>query len=159
MFVTYTPAGETPREWVFKPGDMLNRESEQIEKVTGLTWEEFLQQLQKGLTMARRALLWTLLRRDHPVLRFSDIEFRQGELAVDYDRGELEEMRAGLLEPGAQARAEKSGQDLDAMLAAVEAQMEKAREDPAPKAPANSNVSATSTPSPSPDATPSPAEN
>jgi hypothetical protein len=150
MFVTYKPAGETAREWVFKPGDMLNRESEQIEKVTGLTWEEFLQQLQKGLTLARRALLWTLLRRDHSVLRFPDVEFRQGELAVEYDRAELEEIRAGLLDPSAQARAEKSGQDIDAMLAAVEAQLEKAREDPNPKAPANSSDSVTSTPSPSP---------
>jgi hypothetical protein len=158
MFVTYTPSGEEPQEWVFKPGDMLNRESEQIEKVTGLTWEEFLQQLQRGLTIARRALLWTLLRRNHSVLRFPDIEFRQGDLKVEYDRGELEEIRAGLLEPGAQTRAEKSGQDLDAMLAAVEQQLEKAREDPAPKAPANSSASATSTPSPSPGVTPSPAE-
>lgn len=156
MFVTYKPAGEQPQEFVFKPGEMLSHDSEQIEKMTSMTWEEFLAALQKGSTIARRALLWILLRRTHPTtLRFADVSFKQGELSVDYDRGELAEIREGLLTPAAAARAEKSGQDLDSMIAAIDEEMEKAREDPSPKAPAKPADSSTSTPSPSLAATPS----
>jgi len=149
MFLIYSPAGEPRREWVFKPNDVLNREAEQIEKVLGCTWQEFLERLQKGQTMARRALLWTMMRRDHSVLRFPDVEFRQGELDLEFDKDELQELRKAT-ETAPEAAFE--GKDRDAVLEVLDRQIEQARENPDPKAPANSNDSTTSTPSPKPDA-------
>lgn len=149
MFLIYSPAGEPRREWVFKPNDILNREAEQIEKVCSCTWQEFLERLQKGQTMARRALLWTMLRRDHSVLRFSDVEFRQGELDVEFDKDELREIRSST------ERAPEvafDGKDRDAVLEVIDQEIERARENPDPKARASSSDSNTSTPLPKLDA-------
>lgn len=152
MFLIYKPAGEPVREFVFKPDDVLNREAEQIEKVLGCTWTEFLERVQKGQTAARRALLWTMLRREHSVLRFPDVEFKVGELDLEFDKDELTEMRDGMLTA---PDAAFDGRDRDAVVSVLEQQIEQARENPNPKALANSNGSATSTPSPRPAADPS----
>jgi hypothetical protein len=92
VILTHAPADGDKREWQFRPDDMLNHESEAIERRTEWTWQEFLMNLQKGSTLARRALLWTMLRREHHVLRFEDVSFAQGEVSVDYERGELAEL-------------------------------------------------------------------
>lgn len=93
MLLTYDPAGGERQEWQFTPDEMLNHESELIERRTDWCWQEFLQNLQKGSTLARRALLWTFQRRVHHTLRFEDVTFRQGELVLEFDRGELVRMR------------------------------------------------------------------
>lgn len=94
MILTYTPDDGNAVKWVFRPDDMLDRESEEIERRTDWTWPEFLEKLQKQSTLARRVLLWVLLRRQHPTLRFEDLSFRQSQCVLEFDRTELESMRS-----------------------------------------------------------------
>ena len=143
MILTYAPKDGDRQVWQFKADDMLNAESELIEKRTDWTWIEFLERLQKGSTLARRALLWTLLRRTHATLRFEDVRFAQGELTLDFDADELRALREAVA-----SGPEVSGLNKDLILAKLDqeiAEQEAAGRDPG-KAPANSDASATSTP-------------
>lgn len=139
MLLTYTPADGDEQVFEFKPDDMLNHEAEAIEKRTDWTWDEFLVNLQKGSTLARRALLWTFLRRVHHTLRFEDVKFSRKELRLDYDLGELAEMREAV-----EKAPETPGVSKEAMLAALDAEMAKALPDPG-KARGNSDDASTST--------------
>ena len=93
MIVTYSPDGGQARTWDYKAEDLPSAEAEDIEDAVGLTWDEFQVKLMTGGAKARRALLWVLLRRDTPGLRFSDVAYRMGELAVDFDAEELGRLR------------------------------------------------------------------
>jgi hypothetical protein len=135
LLLHYRPAEGEAQTFVFKPSDMLNHESEAIEKRTGWAWAEFLEKLQKGSTLARRVLLWTYLRRVHHTVRFEDIQFKQGELELEFDRDELCEMRAGV-----EAQAEQPDVDKAAILAVIDAEIAKAAGGEG-KAPANSEDS------------------
>lgn len=130
MFVVYRPGDGDQQKWTFKPRKLKSQEAEGIEKRTGWTYQEFVLKLQQGSTLARRALLWTFLRRTHHTIRFEDIDFSLDELEVSMDKGELAELRKSL---------EKFEFDDEATrrmaLAQVDQQMEEAEEDPdGPKA-------------------------
>ena len=114
MFVTYSPDGDAPREWEFKPGTIRSDRMSQIEKaykrVAGAelstTWDAWLIAMQQGSTPARRVMLWHLLSLDHPTLRVDDVHFASDELTVEYSRAELlakkdEKLRAAkMMQPG-----------------------------------------------------------
>lgn len=131
MFLIYRPGDGDEQQWTFKPNKMPSHECEAIEKRTGWTYAEFGVQLQKGSALARRALLWAFLRRQHPVIRFEDLNPAYGEVELEYDAAELETMLA-------QVEA-TSAMDADTKAAAVEQirqQLADARPDPdGPKAP------------------------
>lgn len=93
MFFTYKPADGDEQRWTFKPNKMPNHEAEAIEKRTDWTYGTFCIKLQQGSTLARRALLWVFLRRQHPTIRFEDVRFETGELELEMDAGELAAMR------------------------------------------------------------------
>ncbi|GIJ51326.1 hypothetical protein Val02_82120 [Virgisporangium aliadipatigenens] len=94
MFLIYTPDGEETQKWEFKLGRLRSMEIEAIEKLTGLDYgSTFKQALLQGNARARRALLWTFLRRDHPRLKFSDVDFFDEEVEVTLDRAEWGELR------------------------------------------------------------------
>ena len=93
MFLTYRPAEGDEQKWTFKPGKLSSKEAEAIEKRTGWTFEEFGQQLLKGSTLARRALLWTFQRRTHHTIKFEDIDFLMDEVKLEMDKGELLALR------------------------------------------------------------------
>lgn len=92
MRVTYTPDGQDAQVWDFDPDNVLAVEAEAIEERTDQTWDEFAQSVMSGRTRSRRALLWHLLKRQHPPLRFDDVAFRTGELKVEFERHELERL-------------------------------------------------------------------
>ncbi|MCX4468969.1 hypothetical protein OOK41_01345 [Micromonospora sp. NBC_01655] len=102
MRLTYSPEGETTQSWPINLGRLRVAECEAIERRTGLAYgTEFKEALLKGATTARRALLWTLLRREHPRTRYEDVDFFDDELVLEFDVAELREMRAGAeAEPG-----------------------------------------------------------
>ena len=118
MLLTYKPDGSESQEWEFHPDDMLNTESEMIEKRTGWAWDEFMLNLQKGSTLARRALLWTFLRRIHHTLRFEDVSFRRGELKLEFDLAELAEIRAQT-----EKAPDQPGIDKASLLAAIDSEI------------------------------------
>jgi hypothetical protein len=92
MFLVYTPEGGDEQQWHVRLGRLKTMEMEAIEKHTGLAYAtEFKAQLIKGQTSARRALLWTMLRRQHPTLKYADVDFYDDELNLRRDRDEIAE--------------------------------------------------------------------
>lgn len=115
MYVIHTPEGGEERRWDYKPDDLPYEEAELIEDALNITFEEFKGKVVMGGARARRALLWVLLRRDTPGIRFSDVHLRRaGELSVEFDSGELADMRA------AAAKADLSEDERRQFLAALD---------------------------------------
>jgi hypothetical protein len=93
----YRPDGQEEQRWEFHLGQLRTKETEGIEKRTGLAYDtEFREALLKGAIRARRALLWTFQRRQHHNLLFDDVDFAADELVVEMDRGELQEAREAI---------------------------------------------------------------
>jgi hypothetical protein len=134
--VIYEPVDGPRQEFEYVPQELLSFDAEAIEDVGGPTWgtyEEFGVKLGGGNLKARRALLWIMLRRQNPRLRFTDLVVRVDEvrLAADADdlrlylgqdtlteqeradaEAELAEMTGGTSEPvGKDAAAAESGTD------------------------------------------------
>lgn len=99
MFVIYDPEdGNKPQEWEFDPEDVLRKEAQAIEKVYGQAWEAWLNGLRTREVKARTVLLWHLMRRDHPKLRFEDVpDFRMRQMRVELGVAELRALRDTLL--------------------------------------------------------------
>lgn len=93
MYLIYKPADGDEQEWWFNPNDMESAEAEAIERRTGWDWAEYFIRLNAGSVLARRALLWTFLRRVHHTLRFEDVRFTMAELTLEYDQDELQRLR------------------------------------------------------------------
>lgn len=93
MRVTYKPEGADPRVWTFRPGKLMNVEAEEIERVTRLdfsAWTQKLPPLAVNMT-ALHGLLYILLKRDIPTLKYDEVQFSADEL--DYEL-ELDEKQA-----------------------------------------------------------------
>ena len=97
MFLDYTPEGQATQRFHFQPGRLKTAEMIAIERRSGLKYNvEFKQALMQGSTVARQALLWTFLRRQHLDLRFEDVDFYDDELVLVLDRDETEAEIAAL---------------------------------------------------------------
>jgi hypothetical protein len=91
VFLVYKPEGQEEQRFEFHPGRIKAAEMEAIEKRTGMPYgSEFKQQLLAGSALARRALLWTMLRRVHLSLRFEDVDFFDDELLLERDKAEID---------------------------------------------------------------------
>jgi|1186.fasta_scaffold26473_2 hypothetical protein len=87
MLITYRPAGGEPRDWSFQPRELSSLEAEDVEDATGYAFPLFQSQFYAGRTRARRAVLWVLLRREDPALRFDDVQYGMAELGFHWDGG------------------------------------------------------------------------
>lgn len=129
MFVTYTPAGDPPREWDVDIDDLTESECERIErqfrKATGdtsATYDKFRLDLYQGGSVARRVLLWHLLRSEHPTLRYEDTpDFRRKQFKVEFSRGEYKLMRDQVLQA-------PDSVERDQALAVLDREIEQARD-------------------------------
>lgn len=102
MNITYKPEGGTEQSWVFKPAKVRQSEAEVIEARAGCDWDTFITKVQEGASRARRVLLWHLMRREHPTLRYEDTpDFLVGELVVQFDADELRNFITALDDPKA----------------------------------------------------------
>ncbi|MEU4214042.1 hypothetical protein [Actinoplanes sp. NPDC026623] len=100
MLLNYHPAGQDEATvYEFKLEHLRSKEIEAIEKRTGgmAFGSEFREALLKGSALARRALLWTFERRQHPFRKFDDVDFADGEVVLELDAGELVEQREQVL--------------------------------------------------------------
>lgn len=95
MRLVYQPEGSPePQRWEISLGKFRSLEVEQIERLTGMDYgNEFKARLMKGNALARRALLFILLRRQHPTTKFMDVDFADDELQLEMDLEELRETR------------------------------------------------------------------
>lgn len=122
MDVTYTPEGETAQTWNFNSGRVRTVEAEQIEARSGMRYEEWVLAIQAGGARARRVLLWHLMRRDHPKLRFEDTpDFYMDELVLEYDATELRELLARLDDPSIELDEEAASKVRVLLTAEIEA--------------------------------------
>lgn len=119
MYLVYKPEGsEEPKRWKYNPKKLLSAEREMLERRTGKNFSEFAQDVVKGNSQCRRALLFMFLKREHPGVRYEDVDFAWDELDLEHSKGELLEMRKLVVDtvPGDQLEAvlEKLDQEIDA---------------------------------------------
>lgn len=89
MKLTYTPEDGEPQVWSFSADKLMTTEAEAVEKVTGMSYDEFGTALVRGRATAKRAVVWVLRKRSEPTLRYSAVDFPMGALAVELDVDEL----------------------------------------------------------------------
>lgn len=127
MYLVYQPEGsEEPQRWKYNPRKLMSVEREDIERrCGGIPYAEFTQLVLKGGSLARRALLYTFLRREHRGLRWEDCDFAWDELTLQYSRGEYAQIRQDLIDSG-----KVHGGELAASLEQLDAEMADAFDDP-----------------------------
>lgn len=124
MYLVYQPEGsEEPTRWPYNPRKLMSAEREAIEKRTELPFAEFTQAVIKGSSLARRALLWVMLKRDHPTTKFDDVDFAWDELKLEYSKQEYAHMIAD-------ARENLAGEQRDMTLQGLQREWENALDDP-----------------------------
>lgn len=124
MFLVYTPEGsDEPKRWKYNPRKIMSVEREAIERRCERTWSEFTTDVVKGSSLCRRALLYTFLKRDHPGVKWDDVDFGWDELTLEYSKGELIQIRETVAEA-------TTGEERAAALAGLDKQIAEAHEDP-----------------------------
>lgn len=124
MYLIYQPEGsEEPQRWTYNPRRLMSAEREAIERRTGMVFADFTKAVIQGSSVARRALLWVMLKRDHPTMRYDDVDFAWDELKLEYSKQEYADMIA-------KAGEELSGAERESVLASLQAEREAALDDP-----------------------------
>lgn len=146
MFVTYTPEDGEKQTWEFVPGRVRVSEQVLVEKRADMRWAQWVEEIKIGLSSARRVLLWHLIRREHPGLRWEDTpDYCADELLVELSVQELSEWRDTVL------KLAGSEEDREQMLAVIDGQIAESSakhgDGATGKAPSKTSSSATRSPS------------
>lgn len=130
MLFKYAPEGADPRQWTYSPDKLMSSEAEAIEKVTHLTYQEFGMRLLSGSVTARRALLWVMLKRTEPTLRYSQVDFPAGAVELEYEAHELAKIREQVEKDATLADEDRMAalDQLDQMIGDAEVEVPKATE-------------------------------
>jgi hypothetical protein len=124
VYLVYKPEGsEEPKRWKYQPKKFMSPEREMLEKLTGKNFTEFSTAVLQGNSRCRRALLYLYQKREHPTLKFDDVDFAWDELTLEHSKGELLLMREQLSDSVAP-------EQLDAVRAKLDEEIEQAHEDP-----------------------------
>ncbi|WP_328620727.1 hypothetical protein [Streptomyces sp. NBC_00354] len=125
MYLVYKPEGnDEPHRWQYDPRKLMSAEREALEKRTGRDFSDFTQAVLKGNSQCRRALLHMFLKRDHPGVRYEDVDFAWDELSLEQTRSELQLIRE-------QAAEHASPDQREAMLAGLDKAIAEAFDDSA----------------------------
>lgn len=101
MYLIYEPDGaEEPKRFPYKPQKLMTAEREALERRSHMDFADFTKGVLNGNAVCRRALLWVMLKREHPTLRYEDVDFAWDELRLEYSRQEYELMRENLIDSG-----------------------------------------------------------
>ncbi|UJV41628.1 hypothetical protein [Streptomyces sp. AMCC400023] len=100
MKVTYSPEDGDEQVFDYNPNKLMSAEREVLEKRTGMAFGTFAMGVLRGNALCRRALLHVLLKRQHPTLRFEDVDFLWDELTVEMTVGEIDLAVARMREKG-----------------------------------------------------------
>lgn len=97
MILRYTPKDGAPQLWDLSTVRFLSSEGETVERTIGVEWSDACSRnalvLRKSVT-ARRALLWVLLKRNQPALRYSAFDPAIDEIDVTLGADDLAELTA-----------------------------------------------------------------
>lgn len=88
MRFIYAPEGVEKRVWEFEPGKIMSPEGEAIERHTGMLFDEWQEKVQQGSMAAIHALLYVLLKREKPTLKYDQVQFSFSEIDWDYSDAE-----------------------------------------------------------------------
>ena len=88
MKFVYKPEGTEPKKWDFAPRKLLVAELIEIEKRTGLAFEEWSQRFRSSSALAIHAYLYVMLKRELPTLKWDDLSWTMDE--VDFELGDDE---------------------------------------------------------------------
>jgi hypothetical protein len=98
MQFTYTPDGsDEPQVWDFSPDKLMSPEAEAIERQTGFTFAEWQDKVLSGSVTAIHGLLWVMLKRENPTLKYDQVVFAMGEVGLDFTAEERAEILRELL--------------------------------------------------------------
>lgn len=97
MKFVYKPEGADPREWEFDPARLMSPEVEAIERHTGLAFAEWIEAVGKGSFLAYHGLLYVLLKRSVPTLKWDDVQFCMADLDLQLNDEEESELLTRLL--------------------------------------------------------------
>lgn len=123
MYLVYHPEGDAEEQrWDYNPRKLRATEREMLERTTGENFSEFTGKVLQGNSLCRRALLFLFLRRQHPRVKFDDVDFAWDELKLEYSRQELQQMRE-------HAADSLSGDQRAAALAKLDSEIESAYDD------------------------------
>jgi spore cortex formation protein SpoVR/YcgB (stage V sporulation) len=124
MYLVYAPEGsDEPKRWKYQPQKLMSAEREMLERYTGKNFAEFTVDVQKGNAKCRRALLYLYLKREHPTVKFEDVDFAWDELTLEHSKGEWLLMRESAPESVA-------ADQLEAVLEKIDQEIAEAYEDP-----------------------------
>ncbi len=124
MYLVYNPEGsDEPKRFRYVPRKIMSAEREMLERRTGRNWSEFTKDVVAGSSVCRRALLFMYLKREHPTVKYEDVDFAWDELTLEYSKGELIQLRESVAE-------EATGEQGSMMLAKLDEQIAEAFEDP-----------------------------
>jgi hypothetical protein len=88
LFV-YQPEGAEPREWDWAPYKMQSPDAELIEQLSDMLFSEWIDAVTAGSMRARHALLFVLLRKEQPGLKYDELQFSYGETSWRLSDAEL----------------------------------------------------------------------
>lgn len=100
MYLVYEPDGGEEQRFQYKPQKLMSAEREALERRSRMDFTDFTKGVLNGNAVCRRALLWVLRKREHPTLKFEDVDFAWDELRLEYSKQEYELMRDQLIENG-----------------------------------------------------------
>jgi hypothetical protein len=100
VYLVYTPDGSEEQRFSYKPQKLMSAEREALERRSRMDFADFTKGVLNGNAVCRRALLWVMLKREHPPLKYEDVDFAWDELRLEYSKQEYELMRAQLIEAG-----------------------------------------------------------
>lgn len=120
MFLIYQPEGSTePTRFKYNPRKLMSAEREMLERKTGKDFSDFTSAVLSGNSLCRRALLYMYLKRDHPTIKWDEVDFAWDELKLEYSKQELLQMREAVSE-------NTSGDERAASLAGLDKEIETA---------------------------------
>lgn len=89
MKFVYKPEGAEPRVWDFDPTRLMSPEVEAVERHTGLTFHEWIVAVGSGSFLAIHGLLYVMLKRTHPTLKWDEVQFCMADLDFQMDDDEI----------------------------------------------------------------------
>jgi hypothetical protein len=131
MQFVYKPEGADPLRWEFDPNRLMSPEVEVIERHTGLTFGEWADAVGRGSFTAIHGLLYVLLKRKHPTLKWDEVAFCMAD--IDFEMS-VEEQRAAVAELEAKAASGSPLTEAEAdVLTEMRAALAESGEEPGPK--------------------------
>jgi hypothetical protein len=96
MQFVYKPEGAEPKRWPFDADKLMSPEAEAIERHTKMTYGEWTDAVTRGSVLALHGLLYVLLKRSIPTLKWDEVQFNLTELDFELDDQETADTIAAL---------------------------------------------------------------